>query len=81
MGAICMLTLIEISDSFVSSITSSTRQVVSIVLSFIIFGKPWTYRHVLAGVLFFGGLTLYFYVTNKWRAAQPKPQKTEEKQM
>eukprot|EP01113_Clastostelium_recurvatum_P005120 TRINITY_DN12284_c0_g1_i1.p1 TRINITY_DN12284_c0_g1~~TRINITY_DN12284_c0_g1_i1.p1 ORF type:complete len:362 (-),score=63.43 TRINITY_DN12284_c0_g1_i1:236-1321(-) len=57
-ASVCMLSLIRISDAFVSSSVSSARKVVTIILSFLIFHKPLLVRHILACAVFFVGMAV-----------------------
>jgi len=42
------------------NLTLSVRKFVSVMLSVVLFGNPWGTKHVVASVLIFGGVFLYF---------------------
>eukprot|EP01087_Luapelamoeba_hula_P002951 TRINITY_DN1277_c0_g1_i3.p1 TRINITY_DN1277_c0_g1~~TRINITY_DN1277_c0_g1_i3.p1 ORF type:complete len:359 (+),score=30.30 TRINITY_DN1277_c0_g1_i3:1454-2530(+) len=74
LGSVTTLEVIALSGSFTGSVVSSTRQVLSVLLSFFLFAKPFTTRHMLATAVFFGGLLLYIWST---KAKAVKPEKKD----
>lgn len=65
-----VLTLISITDAFVAVSVTTMRKVVSIVLSFILFTKPFSSRYLWSGLLVLGGIYLHQY--KKFASKQPK---------
>ncbi len=64
-GSICTLTLIKISDALVASMVGSARKVLTVVLSFIFFAKPFTFPHLLGASFFFAGLAGHILVKRR----------------
>jgi len=63
-GSVSQTMLIKVSDALAASIVASSRRVFSIVLSFLLFSKVATTNHVVAGLLYFAGMTFYFVLKN-----------------
>eukprot|EP00013_Stygamoeba_regulata_P003296 CAMPEP_0177628946 /NCGR_PEP_ID=MMETSP0447-20121125/401_1 /TAXON_ID=0 /ORGANISM="Stygamoeba regulata, Strain BSH-02190019" /LENGTH=348 /DNA_ID=CAMNT_0019130225 /DNA_START=95 /DNA_END=1141 /DNA_ORIENTATION=- len=61
-GQISMLTVIRLSDAFTGTMVSSARKLATVILSFLLFGKPCATRHLIGGGVFFSGVALNIYL-------------------
>jgi len=69
-ASVCMLSLIRISDSFITSVVSSARKLFTIVLSFILFQKPMILSHSISCIIFFVGMGLQLYLNKSKKSRQ-----------
>ena len=67
-GQALVVTLIKEFGIFVTTVTTTSRQFATVLLSFFIFPKPFSAMHGLACLLFFAGLA-----TNIWYQNRSKP--------
>lgn len=58
-GIVLVLTLMRNTDALTTQLVTSCRKALTIVLSFIIFSKPFTAMYVLGGALVFGGIYMH----------------------
>lgn len=64
-GVVLVLALLRQTSALVAVITTSCRKALSIILSFIIFSKPFSMNYVYGTVLVFSGVFLNFYGKRK----------------
>jgi len=60
-GSIFTISLVQLSGAMISSTASATRKLISITLSFLLFGKPMTIHHIFASAIFFSGIAAQLY--------------------
>ncbi|XP_037578228.1 adenosine 3'-phospho 5'-phosphosulfate transporter 2-like isoform X1 [Dermacentor silvarum] len=68
-GVQLVLTLISISDAFITVVVTTCRKAISIILSFMLFAKPFSFQYVWSGALVLLGVYLHAY--SKKLAKQP----------
>uniref|UniRef100_A0A224Z365 Adenosine 3'-phospho 5'-phosphosulfate transporter 2 n=1 Tax=Rhipicephalus zambeziensis TaxID=60191 RepID=A0A224Z365_9ACAR len=61
LGIQLVLTLISISDAFITVIITTCRKAISIILSFMLFAKPFSFQYVWSGALVLLGVYLHAY--------------------
>ncbi|XP_037520070.1 adenosine 3'-phospho 5'-phosphosulfate transporter 2 isoform X2 [Rhipicephalus sanguineus] len=61
LGIQLVLTLISISDAFITVIVTTCRKAISIILSFMLFAKPFSFQYVWSGALVLLGVYLHAY--------------------
>lgn len=77
LGVQMVLTLISISDAFVAVVITTCRKAVSIVLSFMLFAKPFAFQYVWSGTMVMLGVFLHAH--SKRQAKQQRlPLNTKE---
>lgn len=59
LGVQMVLTLISISDAFVAVVITTCRKAVSIILSFMLFAKPFAFQYVWSGTMVMLGVFLH----------------------
>lgn len=59
LGVQMVLTLISISDAFITVVITTCRKAVSIILSFTLFAKPFAFQYVWSGALVMLGVFLH----------------------
>lgn len=64
-GVVLVLALLRQTSALVAVITTSCRKALSIILSFIVFSKPFSMNYVYGTVLVFSGVFLNFYGKRK----------------
>jgi solute carrier family 35 (adenosine 3'-phospho 5'-phosphosulfate transporter), member B3 len=57
--------LIQVTDSVVAVSVATLRKVVTIVLSYVVFPKPFLFIHLFSGMLVLGGILLGFHAKEK----------------
>lgn len=60
-GVQLVLTLISISDAFITVVVTTCRKAISIILSFMLFAKPFSFQYVWSGALVLLGVYLHAY--------------------
>jgi UDP-xylose/UDP-N-acetylglucosamine transporter B4 len=61
--AICIKGVFYLSASYsplTVNLTLSVRKFCSVLLSVVLFNNPWSWKHVLASMMIFGGVFVYF---------------------
>ena len=74
-GVSFVLLLIKHFGATSAEMVKSSRKVLSIVLSFVLFAKPWNYLHVLGGVLFTAAITMQVSLKLRKRGSGGKGRK------
>jgi len=64
LGIQCILAMIRTFDSLIAMIVTSCRKVVTILLSFILFPKPFSYNYIFAVLFVFSGISCQIYTKN-----------------
>eukprot|EP01112_Ceratiomyxa_fruticulosa_P011334 TRINITY_DN3068_c0_g1_i1.p1 TRINITY_DN3068_c0_g1~~TRINITY_DN3068_c0_g1_i1.p1 ORF type:complete len:334 (-),score=25.91 TRINITY_DN3068_c0_g1_i1:57-1058(-) len=60
-ASVALLSVIILTDAFTSSVVTTVRKGVSVVLSLFIFGNSINFQHVIACITFFAGVALNMY--------------------
>jgi len=77
-SSIAMLSLIVLSNAFIASIVSTARKALTVFISSISFGKQFTPQHLIAIVIFFGGISWHSYEKHtKKKESVPNTKKTK----
>lgn len=75
LGVLCFVALIKTFGVVVATTVTTIRKILTIIMSFIIFPKPWNVKHVGGLLLFAVSVSVNIQVArNKQKGAQP-PQK------
>jgi adenosine 3'-phospho 5'-phosphosulfate transporter B3 len=64
LGAVTLLTLIKSYGLFIAMSVANTRKLFTIVLSFLMFPKPFSFTYVVASGFAFAGIGLNIYIKN-----------------
>jgi len=65
LGALTVLTLIKTYGLFIAMSVANARKLFTIILSFMLFPKPFSFIYVVASVFAFAGIGLNIYIKNK----------------
>jgi adenosine 3'-phospho 5'-phosphosulfate transporter B3 len=60
-GVLCFLSITHAFDVVLATTATTVRKILTVLLSFIVFPKPWTLKYALGLLLFSGGLSLGIY--------------------
>jgi len=59
-----VLAVLKLFDAFIAMTVTSCRKVLTIILSFVLFPKPFTFQALVALLIVFSGISLHIYVKN-----------------
>ncbi|XP_077541371.1 adenosine 3'-phospho 5'-phosphosulfate transporter 2 isoform X3 [Haemaphysalis longicornis] len=80
LGVQMVLTLISISDAFVTVVITTCRKAVSIILSFMLFAKPFAFQYVWSGAMVMLGVFLHAHSKKLAKRQRQLPLTTKEAQ-
>ncbi|KAK8783287.1 hypothetical protein V5799_010346 [Amblyomma americanum] len=80
LGVQMVLTLIGISDAFIAVVVTTCRKAISIILSFLVFTKPFSFQYIWSGAMVLLGVFLHAY-SKKLARQQRLPLTTREAQL
>lgn len=61
LGVQLVLTLIGVSDAFIAVVVTTCRKAISIILSFLVFTKPFSFQYIWSGAMVLLGVFLHAY--------------------